>query len=167
MLKRLLLGLGGLAVGAAGFAYAFRKRLPMDVLDLIKRFEGLRLQAYQDAVGVWTIGYGSTGPGVIQGLSWSIQQAEADLAQRVNALDQTLAQLVQVPLTANQRNALLSLMYNIGPSAFSGSTLLKDLNAGNVQKAADDFLAWNHAGGKVLDDLTKRRTQERALFLTA
>ena len=138
----------------------------MDALALIKRFEGLRLQAYQDVGGVWTVGYGATGPAVAQGVSWTLQQAEADLANRVNALDQQLAQLVKVPLTPGQRNALLSLMYNIGAGAFAGSTLLKDLNAGDTQKAADGFLAWNHAAGVVQPDLVKRRALEQQIFLS-
>jgi lysozyme len=167
--KRALAIVGGLLLGAAGFAFAYRKRkeLGVDALDLIKKFEGLRLQAYQDVAGIWTIGFGSTGPNVASGLSWTLQQAEDDLVQRVNALDQQLAQLVNVPLSGNQRSALLSLMYNIGAKAFAGSSVLRDLNAGNVQAAADDFLKWNMAGGKVQPDLQKRRTQERELFLAA
>lgn len=165
-MKKLLLTLAGLLAGGAAFGYAFRKRLSVDALAIIKRFEGLRLQAYQDVGGVWTVGYGATGPSVTQGVAWTLDQAEADLANRVNSLDQQLANLVQVPLTPGQRNALLSLAYNIGINAFAGSTLLKDLNAGNVQGAADGFLAWNKVKGVVQPDLVKRRALEQQIFLS-
>jgi lysozyme len=139
-------------------------------IDLIKKFEGLELKAYQDVAKVWTIGYGATGPGIGPGLTWTQQQADADLARRVGLLDAQLEHLLRRAPRDHQRAALLSLMYNIGAAALSGSSALRDFNAGNDQAAADDFLKWKYVtvgGEKVVDEgLLKRRRQERAVFLS-
>ena len=137
--------------------------------DLIKRFEGCRLEAYPDpATGgkPWTVGYGCTGPGIGPGTIWTQQQAEDELEHRLFAERQVLDSLVTAPVSENQMAALLSLAWNIGTAALGGSHLLRLLNAGDVQGAADAFLAWNHAAGKVMPGLTTRREAERAVFLT-
>lgn len=148
--------------------------------DLIKNFEGIirdklnpsKIIAYQDSIGIWTIGYGSTknpytGEKVRQGdviteataLDW-LQQ---DIKQRVTAIKK----LIKVPVRQNELDALTSLAYNIGLGAFQRSTLLRLLNS-NAPKiqVADQFLRWNKAGGKEVRGLTIRRQLERKLFLS-
>ena len=145
-------------------------KINQDSLDLVKEFEGLKLTAYADPVGVWTIGYGTTaaaGVGVtpVRGLTITAAQAEMFLHR---ALDKFAAQItpgIKVPVNENQYGALVSLAYNIGPGAFLRSTLLRKLNAGDYAGAADQFRVWNKAKGKVLKGLTRRREAERALFL--
>lgn len=134
-------------------------------LDLIKDFEGLRLDSYRDAVGVWTIGYGHTrtaGPGQ------RITNAEATalLREDVANFENAVTRAVRVPITENQFAALVSFAYNVGSGALNSSTLLRRLNAGDTFGAADEFLRWNRAGGSVLAGLTRRRAAERELFLS-
>lgn len=141
---------------------------------IIKKFEGLRLSAYQDAAGVWTIGYGSTkyqdGTIVKQGDRLNDQmQAETLFKTTLTAYENAVLHKITVPVTQNQFDALVSFTYNTGTA--SGKTLFKKLNAKDYQGAADQLLLWNKitdaATGKklVCDTLTKRRQQERALFL--
>lgn len=134
-------------------------------LDLIKDFEGLRLNSYRDAVGVWTIGYGHTrtaGPG--QRITNA--QATALLREDVANFENAVTRAVRVPITENQFAALVSFAYNVGSGALNSSTLLRRLNAGDTLGAADEFLRWNRAGGRVLAGLTRRRVAERELFLS-
>lgn len=136
-------------------------------LDLIKRFEGCKLEAYQDAVGIWTIGYGHTGPNVHEGLRITQAQADAILAQDVGRFASGVAVNVRVTLTQSEFDALVSFAFNVGLGAFRGSTLLKLLNDNADRKVvAAQFPRWNKAGGKVLEGLTKRRNAEKALFLS-
>ncbi|MFV3380265.1 lysozyme [Pseudomonas sp. NY15354] len=135
-------------------------------LSLIKSFEGLRLQAYQDAVGVWTIGYGAT-RGVKAGMSISKEQAERMLLNDVQRFEPEVERLVTVPLSQNQWDALVSFAYNLGSANLESSTLRRLLNSGDYAAAADQFPRWNKAGGKVLAGLARRREAERALFLEA
>lgn len=135
-------------------------------IDLICSFEGLRLKAYDDGVGVWTIGYGTTvinGTKVKKGDTCTVDQAKSymasDLKQFESAVNQT-----KVPLNQNQYDALVSLAYNIGVGAFLSSTLFKKLNAKDYKGAAEQFDRWNRAGGKVMRGLTNRRAKERKLF---
>jgi lysozyme len=136
-------------------------------LDLIKRFEGCRLEAYQDAVGIWTIGYGHTGPNVNPGLKITQAQADVILAQDVERFASGVAANVKVGLTQPEFDALVSFAFNVGLGAFRGSTLLRLLND-NADRTvvASQFLRWNKAGGRVLEGLTKRRNAEKALFLS-
>ncbi|WP_010117524.1 lysozyme [Acinetobacter sp. P8-3-8] len=135
-------------------------------IDLICSFEGLRLKAYDDGVGVWTIGYGTTminGTKVKKGDTCTLEQAKSYMAQDLKQFESAVNQ-VKVPLNQNQYDALVSLAYNIGVSAFLNSTLLKKLNAKDYKGAAEQFLRWNRAGGKVMRGLTNRRAKERKLF---
>lgn len=136
-------------------------------LDLIKRFEGCRLTAYQDIVGVWTIGWGTTGPLIHQGLEISQMEADQWLLEECEHLLEYIYTycLGHDTHTENQICALISFAYNLGSSALRASTLLKKLNSGDLSGAADEFLKWNHAGGKVVAGLTARRAAERELFL--
>jgi len=135
-------------------------------LSLIKSFEGLRLQAYQDSVGVWTIGYGAT-RGVKAGMSITKEQAERMLLNDVQRFEPEIERLVTAKLSQNQWDALTSFTYNLGAANLESSTLRRLLNAGDYAGAAEQFTRWNKAGGKVLPGLVRRRAAERELFLAA
>ena len=134
-------------------------------LDLIKRFEGLRLRSYLCPANVWTIGYGHTG-NVSSNQVITSEQAESILRTDLRKFEQAVSDAVTVALSQNQFDALVSLAFNIGAGAFAKSTLLRLLNAGDYAGAANQFERWNQAGGRVLDGLSKRRAAERALFLS-
>lgn len=140
---------------------------------LIKKFEGCRLTAYPDpgtGSAPWTIGYGWTHPvddkPVRPGMT--IDQAIADrlLKTGLVSYENDVLKLVRVKLTQGQFDALVSFAYNVGSRALSTSTLLKKLNVGDIKGAADEFLRWNKAGGKVMPGLTNRRKAERDVFLS-
>lgn len=133
-------------------------------LGLIKPFEGCKLRAYRCPAGVWTIGWGATGPDIVEGLVWTQAQADARLAQDVSKFLAGVRAAVKEPATDGQLGAMTSLAYNIGLAAFRKSTLLRLFNAGDVRGAAAQFARWNKAGGKVLPGLTRRRAAECAAF---
>ncbi|QHS36118.1 lysozyme [Alcaligenes faecalis] len=140
-----------------------------DGLAILQYFESCRLEAYWDADGkVWTIGWGDTGPDVVEGLR--ITQAEADERLR-RRLAREFVPGVLAALTRSvnqaQLDAMVDLAYNIGTSAFQGSTLVRLFNAGDVGGAAEQFPRWNKSGGKVLLGLRRRRAADRARFLSA
>ena len=130
---------------------------------IIKEFEGCRLRAYDDGVGVQTIGYGHT-VGVKAGDTCTQGQADAWFDEESETFSNQVQALVLAEVTQNQFDALVSLAYNIGVSAFSRSTLLKRLNAGDYLAAAGQFDVWNKGGGKVMVGLARRRAAERRLF---
>ena len=136
-------------------------------IAFIKQQEGIRLQAYYDSVGVLTIGAGHTGNDVTPGLL--IDEAEVDrlLHADLETAEKCLNNLVKVTLTQNEFDALCSFVFNLGCASLRNSTLLRKLNAGDDLGAAEEFQKWNHAGGKVLAGLTKRRAAEADLFQTA
>jgi GH24 family phage-related lysozyme (muramidase) len=138
-------------------------------IALIKQFEGCKLTAYQDSVGIWTIGYGWTQPvdgkPIRAGMSINQETAERLLKTGLVSYENDVSRLVKVRLAQGQFDALVSFTYNLGARSLSTSTLLRKLNAGDYTGAADEFLRWNKAGGKVLNGLTRRREAERALFL--
>ncbi|AWL20192.1 TPA: lysozyme [Acinetobacter nosocomialis] len=138
-------------------------------LNLISGFEDTQFKAYDDGVGVWTIGTGTTvypnGVKVKQGDTCTPEQAKTYFKYDLAKFEKTVNESVIVPLNQNQFDALVSLAYNIGSGAFKASTLLKLLNKGDYQGAAAQFLVWNKAGGKVMKGLVRRREAERALFL--
>ncbi|UUM26289.1 glycoside hydrolase family protein [Acinetobacter colistiniresistens] len=138
-------------------------------INLITSFEDEILIAYDDGVGVWTIGFGTTiypnGVKVKRGDVCTAEQAKAFFTYDLKRFEAAVNGAVKVPLTQNQFDALVSLTYNIGENAFKGSTLLKKLNAKDYQGAADQFPQWNKGGGKVLNGLVRRRAAERDLFL--
>lgn len=133
-------------------------------IDLIKKYEGLRLDAYLCPAGVWTIGYGTT-KGVKKGDKITQQAAEKLLADDLTKFEIGVTCPVTVPLSQNQFDALVSFAYNVGLGALRSSTLLRLLNAGDYKGAADQFRRWNKAGGKELAGLTRRRADEAALFM--
>lgn len=134
-------------------------------LELLKSFERCELEAYQDVRGVWTIGWGCT-TNVTPGLVITQENADLRLVMGLKETETRVANLVKVPLNENQRAALECLVYNIGSGNFSNSTLLKYLNSGCYQEAADEFLVWDKSGGKAFDGLLRRRNAERDLFLS-
>jgi lysozyme len=134
-------------------------------LKLIKDFEGLKLTSYLCPANVWTIGYGSTGPHVKQGMTITEKEAEDLLKEDVKRFEECVTDAVEVDLTQDEFDALVSFSFNVGCGAFMGSTLLRLLNAGNKQAAAQQFPRWNKAAGQVLAGLTRRREAEKALYL--
>lgn len=134
-------------------------------LDLIKSHEGFRSDAYLCPAGVWTIGYGHTGD-VEEGQSVTEEEAEELLLRDVAFAEDAINSLVEVELSQQMFDALVCFVYNVGVGAFEQSTLLRLLNQGQMEKAAEQFLRWNKAGGKELAGLTRRREAERALFLS-
>lgn len=141
-------------------------------VELVKKYEGCRLQAYKCPAGVWTIGYGHT-KDVRQGMQITEDEAERLLVSDLQLFGGDVRKLVKVPISQNQFDALVSFAFNVGSDIDSDtiadglgdSTLLKKFNAGDVDGAAKEFLKWNKAGGKVLAGLTKRRQAEHDLFL--
>jgi lysozyme len=144
-------------------------------IDLIKEFEGFKSEAYLDTLAkpaLWTIGYGTTeraGVGIVPraGMKITEKQATEYLQKAVDKFAGQVLAVLKRPATDNQLAAMVSLAYNIGPSAFARSSVLKRFNEGKFQAAADAFLLWNKAGGKVLRGLERRRARERELFLMA
>lgn len=139
-------------------------------VNLIKSFEGLSCIAYVDAVGVLTIGYGHTGPDVKPGQKYSEQQAEVVLRKDLQHFEEIVTKYVKVRLNQNQFDALVSFVYNVGEGAFSGSTLLRRLNAceNACTVAKEELPRWNKGeGGKVLSGLSRRRSAEVELFCQA
>ena len=134
-------------------------------IALIQAHEGLRLTAYRDAGGVWTIGYGSTG-GAKRGMTSTREQAIVRRYEDLDAAEASVNSRVTVPLSQPQFDALVSLVFNIGGGAFRKSTLLQKLNAGDYAGAADEFPRWVKAKGRILSGLITRRAAERALFLS-
>ena len=131
----------------------------------IKTAEGLRLTAYKDGGGVWTIGYGHTGSDVREGLTIPLSEAERLLTRDLRVAEGHVNDAVKVKLTQNQFDALVSFVYNVGGGAFRSSTFLKLLNAGDYEGAANQLPRWNKDNGKVVNGLTNRRHEERELFL--
>ncbi len=134
-------------------------------LDIVKRFEGLSLTAYLDPVGIWTIGYGHTGPEVGPGDVITRTEAETLLKKDLTKFENAVRSLVKVPINSNQFSALVSFTFNVGTGALSQSTLLARINQKDYQGAADQFSRWVYGGGQVLPGLVTRRNAERSLFL--
>jgi lysozyme len=132
-------------------------------IELIKKQEALRLKAYPDTGGVWTIGYGHT-KGVKRGDVCTAEQAEQWLIEDTASAVKDVNRLVQVVLTQNQFDALVSFVFNVGGSAFSSSTMLIRLNAGDYLGTAKQFSRWIYDDGKVQGGLITRRAREAALF---
>jgi lysozyme len=145
-------------------------------LKLLTTFEGCEekfndggvdlLRSYDDSVGVWTIGYGHTGTAIVPGLTITQAEAEEFLRQDLEKFESYVEDLVQVELNVDQFSALVCFCYNTGPGeeGFGGSTLLRLLNGGDFEGAADQFTRWNKGGGKPMLGLTRRRLAERSLF---
>lgn len=144
------------------------KRVSNSGINLICGFEGLKLKAYDDGVGVWTIGFGTTiypnGIKVKKGDTCTEAQAKAYMAHDLKKFESAVNSAVTVPINQNQFDALVSLSYNIGTGAFKKSTLLKKLNEEDYKGASAQFAVWNKGGGRVMQGLVNRRAVERKLF---
>jgi len=134
-------------------------------IALIERFEGLRLKAYQDGAGVWTIGYGHAGARKDEYETQA--QAETDLCADVEAAESAVSSMVHARLNQNQFDALVSFTFNEGAGRLRSSTLLWLLNSGKYAEAAQQFPRWDIVAGEVSPGLLKRRVAEQALFLKA
>ena len=133
-------------------------------MDFIEAWEGCRLTAYKCPAGIWTIGYGHTG-GVREGQRITEEEALDLLVEDLRAHAERLAPKVKVKVADGQYIALLSLAFNVGVGAVAKSTLLRLLNAGDIEVAGDEFLKWTYAAGRELPGLVRRRREERKLFL--
>lgn len=133
-------------------------------IELITEFEGLKLEAYKDSAGTWTIGYGHTS-GVYEGQTITKDKAIEFLKQDIKSAENAVNNLVKVEINQNQFDALVSFTYNLGSGSLSRSTLLEKLNSGDIEGAADEFDRWVFAGGIKLAGLVRRRSTEKALFM--
>ena len=133
--------------------------------ELFKPFETCELEAYLCPAGVWTIGWGHTGPDVHPGLVISQDEADSLLVIDLHKAVEGVDAVIKVDLSPRQAGALISLTYNIGVEAFRDSTLLKLLNIGNYDGAALQFARWNKSKGKVLNGLIRRRAAEAKMFV--
>jgi lysozyme len=161
-----------LGVLAALVIFVGGRKIVSKTKELIAGEEGCRLTVYKDTGGAWTIGWGhlvKAGEKFFPyGSVRTITQAEADaLFQSDTAIaNATVQNSVRVPLTENQRSALTSLAFNIGSGAFSGSTLVRKLNARDLAGAANEFLKWVYDNGVIVPGLVSRRQRERTVFLS-
>ena len=167
---RLLAGMSALA-GIAVVLIVGTKRImnAMKVskngLNLIKEFEGLRTTAYQDSVGVWTIGYGHTS-GVKKGQTITAAQADDFLRKDIEKVEKQIA-LLGLNLNQNQLDAVASFVFNLGYGKLLSSTLLKKMRVNvNDKTIADEFKRWVYAGGIKLQGLAKRRAAEAKLYFS-
>lgn len=137
-------------------------------LQFIRREEGERLTAYADIIGVWTIGVGHTGTvdgkPIAKGVVISADKSRELLSADLLKFESAITRLVKVPLKQYEFDALVSLVFNIGETNFSRSTLLKMLNANDFKGAAEQFLAWKNAGGRPVQGLLNRRKREKDMF---
>lgn len=132
-------------------------------LDLIKKYEGLRLEAYKCPAGVWTIGYGHT-KGVYKGMSITKEEAEKLLQQDVSVFELQVINTVG-KLSDCKIDALVSFAYNVGIAAFRNSTLCRKVKANSDDPAIrNEFMKWVYAGSKKLPGLVKRRAEEAEMY---
>lgn len=136
-----------------------------ETVHLIMSCEGCVLHTYEDSTGVPTIGYGHTGPDVAEGMEINQAGAQALLERDLAKFEDGVDNLLTGDTGENEFGAMVSLAYNVGLGNFEGSSVLRLHNEGNKTGAANAFLLWNKAGGEVLAGLTRRRQQERALYL--
>jgi len=132
--------------------------------QLIQRWEKCRLESYQDDRGIWTIGWGHTGPEVGPGLAWTQAQADATFLKDTSTAQWAVNRAIKAPMTQNQFDALCSLCFNIGVTAFGCSTLVRMFNSGDLIGVRGQFLLWDHTNHQVDPGLENRRESELALF---
>ncbi len=139
------------------------RRIDAESLACIKRWEGLRLTAYRDVGGKWTIGYGHVN-GAREGMRITEREAEDWLRRDLAQAELAVNDAVQVPLSDPQFGALVSFVFNVGVGAFRRSTLLRKLNAGDYDAVPAELLRWTKAGGKLVPGLVNRRNAEIGLW---
>lgn len=140
-----------------------KMNISQEGIALIKKFEGCKLEAYQDSVGIWTIAYGTI-KDVKEGDKINQDEAEHLLQEELPEYEGYINDMVKVPLEQNQFDALCSWVYNLGPNNLKESTMLKVLNEKKYSEVPQQIKRWNKAGGKVLDGLIRRREAEALLF---
>jgi lysozyme len=133
----------------------------------IKRFEGCVPHTYLDSGGVKTIGYGHTGPEVTDGLEWTQQQCDQQLAKDLGRFERCVEEAIAQPLSQGQFDALVSLAFNIGEKAFRTSTLARLFNAGATYEAGLQFVRWHKDNGQPNRVLLERRAAELWMFARA
>lgn len=141
------------------------RKINSDGIQLIKSFEGKKLKAYKDIVGVWTVGYGHTGNDVTPNMVITEEHAEELLIQDLVRFEESVSKLVKVPITDNMFSALVSFCFNLGAGTLRKSTLLRLLNTKDYNFASLEIVRFCKAGGKVVDGLLRRRKAEQELFL--
>jgi lysozyme len=162
--QKILLGLL-----TAGVIFMASIKISKAGINKIKRYEALRLNAYQDSVGKWTTGYGHLIlPNEDYLMTGAITETQAEnlLKNDLAKVEKVINGAVQVPITGNQYDALVSLVFNIGAGNFMTSTLLKKLNEGDYEGAAAEFPRWSYADGKQLPGLMARRANEQNVFIS-
>lgn len=157
--------------------------LSMNGFEVLHYFEQCRLKAYPDpgsprgkaitaghddtslSGAPWTIGWGDTGPDVVEGLTITQNNADVRLSTRMNnEFEPGVTALVKAPCTQGQFDGMCDLAYNIGLNAFKNSTLLQVFNRGLISSAGQQIAVWNKSGGKVMLGLRRRRAADKALF---
>ena len=138
------------------------------LLEHLKKWEGCRLTAYPDQGGVWTIGYGCTGHGIVKGLIWSQDRADRELEKRADQAEQTAIKYSPILKDQNdsKRAAIASFIYNCGADAYLKSWLKNSIDAGHWQEAAVQIKRWDHVSGKVNHGLDNRRAVEARMLTT-
>lgn len=138
-------------------------------LDLIKRFEGLRLKAYKDVRGIWTLGYGHI-DGVVEGMECTPEKADEWLKSDVETAERAVGKIIDVALTDNQFSALVSFVFNLGAGALKNGTVPDKIRRSAWQSAAETIKKYNKAriNGVLIEviGLANRRDAEAALFLS-
>ncbi len=133
-------------------------------IELIKQFEGLKLHAYPDpgtGGAPWTIGYGQTGPDIVEGTVWTAERAETELRTKAGLLGfQIERDIPSIPLTDNQLSAMISFAYNLGIG-----TLMHVIHLEGLKAFPAVMLNYVHAGERIMPGLVLRRQAERNLFL--
>lgn len=140
-----------------------KMKISKEGIALIKKFEGCELEAYQDSVGVWTIGYGHT-KDVSEGMKVTQEEAEAMFMIELEEYEDYVDRLVSVGLSQCQFDALVAWTYNLGPTNLKNSTMLTVLNQARYEEVPREIKRWNKAGGEVLQGLVRRREAEALLF---
>lgn len=133
--------------------------------DFIKQHEGCRLAAYQDAGNIWTIGWGSTGPDIKQGVTWTQEQADFRLEIDITKTETAINKILTRKLSAKSIAALVSFAYNLGEAALASSHMFSCVQNGDDLGAAKAFLSWDHVGQTEVKGLLIRRLEEAAIYL--
>ena len=146
------------------------RKLSQHCYNLLKKWEGCKLEAYQDTSNVWTIGYGSTfysdGSKVKAGDKINASEAGKLFKATIGKYEKAVDDLVRVDITDNQFGALVSFCYNVGITAFKNSTLLKKVNAKDFDAVPPELMRWIYSGKKVVPGLVNRRSAESGLWVS-
>lgn len=146
------------------------RKLSQHCYDLLKKWEGCQLDAYQDTSNVWTIGYGSTfykdGTPVKSGDKISLPEAGKLFKNTIGKYEKAVEDLVKVDLTDNQFGSLVSFCYNVGITAFKNSTLLKKVNSKDFESVPPELMRWIYSGKKIVPGLVNRRSAESGLWVS-